>query len=462
MNRNLQHLFLFAPIPLAVAGFFAIFYVYLLPIGLISDDYVILERAKNGEPLWTIHFTWTLNWIWKWLAEGVITLKGFKGATFAVHLANTGLLYLFLVKRFSYTPFQSAAASLLLLLSASGIEALAWNCCLGYALTLFFILASLAINASKTDREYQGMGWLEALVQAVALMTWDWGVLVFPLTALSALLKTNRPPFYKLLLYFLPSLGVLLTYGLLRMQSSKETIYAVSSLAASAKFLFASPLIVLAPNLSKEIMSSFFGILASLALWTGMLYVALKEKRSRFFISAFILALIPWLIGGHPSSRYYYLSAPFLLSLSPLVLPRALGSACLILLISLQFYSSYERAHLWSLADREVKQLEVQFKALDLETGKEKQLVIINAPDAFGPPSFPMRPQMWHCGLDTLCPNAVQVKIPPASHIWAEGGHRSSWEEVSALYSNDAVYEVIFVPGGLFGSFALEPKVFSP
>ncbi|CRX38902.1 hypothetical protein [Estrella lausannensis] len=455
MNGNFQRLLLFVLLPLAAVGFLVAFYVHLLPIGLISDDFVLLERAKSGDSLWTIHYTWTLNWLWKWLAEGVITLREYKAVTLAVHLANTCLLYLFLVKRFSYTPFQSAMASLLLLLSASGIEALAWTCCLGYTWTLLFILASLVINASPMSKEHQSMGWLEAMVQAAALMTWDWGVLVFPLTALSALLKEGRPSLPKLFFYFLPSLLVLMAYGLLREQSSKETIYAVSSLAASLKFLFASPLIVLAPNISKEILSSFLGIVASLALWLVMLYFAVKERRSRFFVCAFILALLPWLIGGHPSSRYYYLSAPFLLSLAPLLTTRAAGGVGLTLLVIVQFYSSFERTKMWNLADREVRKLEVEFKSLALLPADGKRLLIINAPDAFGPPSFPMRPQVWHCGLETLCPEAIQVKVSPAPHIWAEGGNRVSWEEVVARYSNDIIYEVVWLPEESSGSFSL-------
>lgn len=453
MNWNLERFFLAVFFTLLTVVFFVIFYVYLMPIGLISDDFVILERAKNGEPLWTIHYTWTLNWVWKWLAEGAISLKDMKGATLLIHVANAALLYLFLVKRVNYTALQAGGASILLLLSAAGIEALAWNCCLGYTLTLFFILASLLVNSSKMEQESPGIGWLEGSLQAFALMTWDWGVLVFPLTALSALFREKRPSWPKIFIYFIPSLCMLMAYFVIRMQSNKETIYAVSSLFAIMKFLFASPLIVLAPNVSKELLSSLFGVFLGLGIWAGMLYLTVKERRSRFFVSAFLLTLLPWLIGGHPSSRYYYLSAPFLFSLAPLVLRKNGGAGCLTLLLSLQFYFFYERAHMWSLAANEVQKLGTQFQSLALNN--EKRLVIINAPDAFGPESFPMRPQAWHCGLETLCPDAVQIKVSGAPHIWADGGVRMSREEIFALYPNDAVYEVVSLPEGPYGSFSL-------
>lgn len=457
MKEKIERALPIVAVPLLAAGFLIAFFTYLLPIGMISDDFVILERAKSGDPLWTIHYSWTLQWIWKWLSQGIISPKILKIFVLAVHLLNAVLTYYFLTLRWGFSKRQAQVASLLVLLSPSGVEALAWSCCLGYVLTLCFILSSLLVTGYRLKRGTCRMGFEAACLLAVALLTWDWGVLIVPTLLLSVWFSDERPAFTQILRYFIPSFAVLIAYAWMRTRLDLETVYGVSGIAFMAKFLFVSPLLALAPNLDKSFFTSPGGIITASAVWGAALLIAYRDRRGRFFISVFLLTLLPWLIGGYPSSRYYYLSAPFLFALVPLINLKKRRTLIPALFLMVQFHFFLERAELWNLADREVRKLEDAFRSLAMEDNSGKKLVLVNVPDAFGPESFPMRPQAWHSGLEAFIPQAVEIKVPGVPYIWADGGMRLRRDEINEMFSREAVYEIVLEDGGKFGEFSIVP-----
>jgi len=407
--------------------FLAHFVTYIYPIGLISDDVLIVKRAGEDMPLWTIHYSYFLSFLWKMLADGTISPQSFKVIALITHIANCLLFYRLLRGYFNLDSSMAFLGSTLFLFSAAGLEAIAWNCCLGYLFTAFFLLLAL---------EYLSHPLILAVIQLLAVMSWDWGVIIAPM-CLAALYFQKRS-----LKIIIPAVIVLIGYLVFRSTLPLEATYKKNSILDMAKFLFGSPLLILLPNMGKAFFGSMLGVIGALII----ALVLFIRARPAFIL--FTITLVPWIIGGHPSSRYFYLSAPFLFAG---LLPYARFLAYPILLIQVLF--SFQRIELWAFADQEAKRIGEEIVKAFSTTPADKKFVVVNVPDAYGPESLPMRPQVWHCGIDALCDRIISVKTPGAPFMWNEETSFMSRKEIQEKFSNAAIFEVVLEKNASFTLF---------
>lgn len=438
--------------------FFSLFFFYIFPIGLISDDLVILKRAERGLPLWTIHYSPALEFLWGFVASNRIGLGGFKLLALSIHLTNCGLFYLFIKRYFGMDRFSALLTATLFLFSAAGLEAIAWNCCLGYLITSFFLFLSLNLTERFLMNFNSFLSIPLAFLQFFALMAWDWGVLIVPMSLGAIWFFEKRPSLCKVVLFIAPASALLLMYLYFRSTLNLETVYGKNSPSNMVKFFLGSPLLIMLPNVAKPFFSSTSGALLSLSLFLSLIYFSWTKKKIQPALFFFALTLLPWIIGGYPSSRYYYLAAPFLFAFIPLIEKKIPSKNGFIIgILALQAFFFFERARLWNSAYVESKSLSNAIEKAYRREPPEKQFVVVNVPDAFGPENFPLRPQSWHNGLETISENIIQVKIPKTPFVWAEGSVFMERNKIKETFANAALFEVVLENKGKYGAFALKP-----
>lgn len=431
--------------------FFCLFLSAIYPVGHLSDDFVVLDRALKDEPLWTIHYSYTLGFFWK-----VLTPTGFKLLALIIHLANCGLFFRFL-RSLSLDLETALFGATLFLFSAAGYEAIIWNCCLGYLFTAFFLLIALNITDLSTR---QKMSWttysfLMSVLQLISVMTWDWGVIITPICLAAILFSEKRKT---RLFHLLPASLVLIAYLVFRMTIKLDAIYGKNSLYDMVKFFLGSPLLMLMPNMDREFFSSLIAIVLSFVLLMGMIYLAIKVKEARGPLAFLVITLLPWVIGGHPTSRYYYIAAPFLFVFVLLLHKQFFlkGRILLMIFLGLQIHFFLERAQLWYHAGIESHKIGRLIKKTYDEQPFGSPLVVVNVPDAFGPSHLPMRPQSWHMGIETFCKDIILLKTCDTEFIWKDE-KLTSRERIQDTYKNAALYEVILRDENPYGTFHLVP-----
>jgi hypothetical protein len=219
----------------------------------------------------------------------------------------------------------------------------------------------------------------------------------------------------------------------------------------AARFLFGSPLLGLFPNLNKE---SYFSVpilflFVAMVLFLGR--AAWKQGIVLALLICFFGAVVPWVRGGNPSSRYFYLAMPFLylaltLALQQLKSQYIAWGIATALLVS-QFWSTYERAVLWVEADQQAHALMKEVVVL-LSTFPSEKMVIVNVPEAYGPQQMPMRPQMWYCGFKEYLRgrniDVALVKTDDSPFVWERSPDRLSRDAVAAAYPEKTLYEVVY------------------
>jgi len=425
----------------------------ILPIGFISDDYALIQSAKEGKSLWSLHFSPILSWLWQLTAHGSFNPFEWHLLALFFHYVNAVLVYLIAWQLCKLAPQASATAALLYALNPAGMEAIAWCCSLGYVITSTWILLGIyslsfySADSPKTAWKYS-LGW--ALLQLIAFLTWDWGILLFPVLFMFALVKTPTKRQNNLLI-FCPIATVWLFGLLLRLTSQYQTGWQTNALSTKMMFFFGSPLLGLLSNASKSFFLSPWGMAMDLILLGLLAAAARRSKMALGMVLAYGICILPWVNGGNPSSRYFYIPMVFIyLGLAMAAAQanyRKIAAILINLLLALELIFAYQRAVLWNGAYHQAQKLKTQVE--EIAGTSNDPVVIVNLPEAYGPESLPMRPQMWYCGFDTLFPIIETAKTGHCPFLWRNSASDDK-QTLASQYPQKSIYEVIDQDGSFF------------
>jgi hypothetical protein len=251
----------------------------------------------------------------------------------------------------------------------------------------------------------------------VGFYAWDWAIVLAPLLVAVAVAQPDRASRTTVLRRLAPGLapavGVWCVCLLLRSHQGIALgygLFPIGGLRASA-LLAAQPAMQLFPQLPKLAIA----LLAIPCL--GLLgWGAIRSRTVRALLACFAVLQLPVYLHGAPSSRYAYLSLPFLvpaLAISLTLLLPARATACaLVGWMLLSAWGHRQVSHEWRSAwlhAREVgRGLEARLAGLDPEV----PVVIVNLPDHDAAARGLWPPPMWRNGLSTLRSGAIQIYTP--------------------------------------------------
>lgn len=436
----------------ALAAILLIHLTLTLQIGYVSDDFKLLESAAQGTKLWHLHYSLPFQFLWECSAAGTFGALQWRLLALTFHGINIALVY-YMMRREMGTSLNIALfAAVLTAMNPAGVEALAWSCSAGYVLTSTWLLVGLALLFAHDEHSSPAkttlLAILLAILQIVAYLTWDWGVLLFAVVGISALAaKTpwNRPFDVLKLSRLLDPIAVCWFIGFLwRSTSQYGTGWQHNTLLTKIKFLLGSPLLGLFPNFHKEFYSSPAGIACSLALLAFLVWTATRNRFARAMLLSYFLCIMPWALGGNPSGRYFYIPMCFLYIVIALGFQQwsfKLVPAGIVVLTAAELYLSYQRTVMWQLAYRESQSLKGKVEQI-AATSKAKTM-ILNVPDAYGPETMSMRPQMWYCGFQTLFPDVVVLKSKDCPFVWKPAATVADRSEAIRLHQDKQLFEVV-------------------
>jgi hypothetical protein len=422
--------------------------LFILPIGFISDDFTLIHSAKTQSPLWSLHYSPVMEFLWNCTASGSMTALTWRIIAFSLHLINGVLLFAIARQGFRLAFLPSFFAGILFLLNPAGLEAVVWSCSLGYVATATWLFSSMYIflNFHK-GRVGQNQAWISivlALMQIGAFFTWDWGIVLFPVLAVFAMTNNSLWKAKWLLapMSFCWGIGTLI-----RLSSQYQLSWQHNSFIKMSEFLLGSPFLGLFPNFEKGFYSTVIGISLSLVLLGYLFWISYHNRMARACLLSYCICVYPWISGGNPSGRYFYIPMTFIYLILAIVIEqmRQLHVKIFVpLFIGIAMYLSYERAHLWNLAYFESRKLLRDIEQI-AAGDSPKKLLIVNLPDAFGPTTMSMRPQMWFSGFQSLFPDIKVLKTKDCPFVW-HFGRPVSRSHIAANYSDHQIYEVVLDP----------------
>lgn len=435
-----------------------IHFVFLTQIGFMSDDYTLMVSIEKGDELWHLHHSPLLEYFWKWTALKGIGAFYWRIFVLSIHVANVCLLYLISHRQLKLNFFQTLFLCACFAMSPAGIEALAWTCSAGYVLTVFWIFLAwqLFFKWQETTKTLFLKGMFLAALQVAAFFTWDWGILLFPILAIFALTREDYGRSVKLLL---PTVFCWVVGSALRLFSSYGIVWQQNSLERKFQFLLGAPFLGFFPNITKEFYSTWSGLLVIGLFVAFIYYAAISNRYALASMVCFFLSIFPWVNGGNPSSRYFYVSMPFIFIAVAIGIGKiknqfvALSLAGFFLLIQLAF--TYERDVLWKKAFEQSQNISEAAK--DILKHSSNLVVLVNIPDAYGPEKMPMRPQMWFSGFNQLFPDIKVVKARGCPFIWTRGTVPFSRQEISDAYQGSTLYEAVYRSQNDWQEFKLIP-----
>lgn len=452
-------------------------------IGFFSDDYNLLHEAASNTFSHGLHYSPLSNLLWRLTAAGYLQAQSWHFLALGFHFLNSFLVYYYLRKK-DHQMIGALFAAALVSVNPLGVEAIAWSCCLGYVMTLTWLMLGLLVIEILHNKKWAPL--LLAGLQILAFLTWDWGIVLFPVFAILVFFPFESVPepgpvaeprlpsfansgpdlvsgadskgqrrgtFRKAFSLLLPCCVCWLLGLALRAVSDYGVRWQENSLETIGRFLIAAPVIGLFPQFEKETYHSFWGILLIIGTYATMLFLALRKRMVGGLFLCFFVCSIPWILFGNFSGRYFYLSVPFL------YMGLVLGNKRKALLplsffLILQSYWMAERVGLWENAYQRAQQLRYQIQEIAVD---QKALVVVNLPEAYGPENLAMRPQIWYGGLQVLIPNTIQVRTHNCPFVWKGGRNLVERDQVASLFPEQTIWEVVYKNKNDWHDYTLKP-----
>lgn len=445
--------YIYIYIALVVAALLSIHVLYILPIGFLSDDYALIQSAREGTRLWSLHYAPIMQSLWECTADGKLSSFGWRLTGLGFHWINAGLVFLLAKKGLQLSMPTSLFAATLFALNPAGIEAYAWTCSIGYVLTTTWILLAMICYGLDDSKRIFKIIALSCL-QTLAFFTWDWGVLLMPVVFLYSLTRENS----KLTLIF-P--GIVWFIGtMLRAFSKYPAGWHTSSLFTKLKVFLGAPFLGLAPQMDKAFYSSAMGIALALALLAIMVWIAYKDQKALYLLACFFISIVLWVWGGNPSGRYFYIPMLFLYLILAcgfdLMKNTRISSSLIALILALECIWAYQRAALWNQAY--AHSLSINQELHKITANATSSIILINPPEAYGPEHMPMRPQMWHCGLQSLIPTLEVVMTKGCPYVWGNREGLIYRDEIKQKYmTTKPIYEIVYESPNDWTKFKVVP-----
>lgn len=376
-----------------------------------------------------------------------MTQKGFLGPniwqlmTLIVHYLNAVLAYFVSRKVLHGQIGVSLAIGALVGMNPLGMEALVWGCCFHILLTLLWIFSGLLIYRYHDDTEYTWAMVIRAIglvvLQIVAFLTWDWGLIFFPIVALIALSSPNSAPKKSRKrngIMLLTSVGVVWLIGTTWILGTSPILE--QSLLPWAQILhnlIAAPVEGLFPLLRPELFFSFAGLLLAVGVYIILTSLVIFCPSNLSLIAAMLISFLPWVLFHQPDGADFYLSLPFLyLCIASLRELKNTGIFLLFTYLFFQFIWMYERVQWIEQGTVKSEQLNEQVSEVMYRSGTA---VIVNYPEYFGQSKY-------------MVPAKVKARQIFSSEKTADCFHvrQGGCQErklVAEKYHSEPLYEVI-------------------
>lgn len=400
---------------LLLVGVLAINLTLIFDVGFISDDWDILNRSQTTSIFSSIeqhHYSPFVSSLFKFVGYYNLSPGWIHFLAFLMHGLNIYLV-LGLCGRMGLTTWEKWVTGALFALSPAGFESLAWCCAIGYILCSTWILIALRLMVTARNEDFPFVSYRIALLQLLAFLTWDWGMLLAPLTAIVKWFYRGEKNLRGLIPATLVWCAVLLSKKFLGLSYG----YVMNSPLVALQHIGTSFMLTVWPEFSRGFYTSVWGLLLAAITFIAFAGFALKDKISRLGLLLFIVSMLPVALVGYPQSRYVYLSAVFIYwGISRLLDRNSVGRAVAIVYIAAAIFWTVERRDLWIEAD-----LQANFYRQNVEMALElyEKVALANVPDQVVGYDRVWLPTVWRCGLDCLGPNVI-VMNPFGKNALAE------------------------------------------
>ncbi len=282
----------------------------IFDVGFLSDDWDILARTQKGVFFSSIeehHYSPFINTLFYMVGEHQLSPSWIHLLAFLIHSINIYLVIL-LCEAIGMNEWQKWFTGALFALSPAGFESLAWCCAIGYILCTTWVLIALQLTAELKQRHSFLFPFKIALLQLLAYLTWDWGIILTPSVILMKWIYCKEYSFRgtgPAISVWLGALIVKKWYGL-------SFGYPLNSISEAISHFGTSLMLTFWPEFSRSFYTSLLGITLAVITLLGCLYMAFKDTICRLGLLLFLLCCLPVILIGYPQSRYVYLSATFL------------------------------------------------------------------------------------------------------------------------------------------------------
>jgi len=395
-NENLRGLLL--PIIL-FAGAIVIQIKMAWHVGFVGFDFSLIPTAGIQESLPVIlsqeaRESFLIRILESLTQQGYLGPNIWQFMTLIVHYMNATLAYFVARKVFKGQVGVSLAIAALVGMNPLGMEALVWGCCFHVLLTLLWIFSGLLIYRYHDETEYSWAMAMRAIglvaLQIVAFLTWDWGLIFFPIVGLIAISSPNEAPKKvkkRSGILLLTSVGVVWLAGTMWVLGTSPILQeAWLPYSKIIQNLIAAPVEGLFPLIRPETFFSFGGFLLAFGVYIILISLVIFCPSNFSLIAAMLISFLPWVLFHEPDGADFYLSLPFLyLCIASLKELKNTGIFLLFVYLFFQFIWMFERVQWIEKGTVNSKQLEEQVTQL-IEKGEKA--VIVNYPEYYGQSKF--------------------------------------------------------------------------
>lgn len=426
--------------------------------GFVSDDFDLVRSAERFEVFDRVepyHFSPLRNAMYELTAAGLLTPGGWSLIRLAAHLANTLLLYLLLARGFGLRRLVAGFAALLFSANPCGYEALGWSACVGYLLVtpVLFVILGACLRLDPPPRRTMPLPLALFLLQMLAVLAWDWGLLATPFVIAVEwllLLPAGRTTRREALTASVAVSSAALLYVVLRtmLGYSAGAGWFIGDFTQLFKYAVRAPMFCLFPDAPLGILKSVPAYAANALLIVILALGCWKSRLVLLLISLFMICQIPYmLVGGSMQSRYLYLPAAFLYAAVSILIggipSRTARVSALALTACVTLIWGFQRSIQWAEAWEQSDAIRQQIESIPLEPGR--QLVILNLPDTWGPASLAFNPFMWRNGYGTAFERSFEFyNTDDCTRPWTGGTvpvvGRSM---VDSVFADAVVWEVV-------------------
>ncbi len=385
----------------------------IFDVGFLSDDWDLLKRTQDVSIFAQMeqhHYSPFVAGVFKFVGYWGLSPVWIHLAAFLIHGINIYLV-LGLCGRLGLTHWEKWVAGILFALSPAGFESLAWCCAIGYILCSTWMILALKIYLRKIagDDHFLERGEVRsnyasyqiAVLQLLALATWDWGILLTPLLCVVGWVYFRE----KVPKGLFPT--VVMWVGLLAIKkfSGFSVGYEINPLSKAFFNLGTSFMLTIWPEFSRSFYTSMWGVGLAAVTMLLFVWVAVRDKISRLGLALFFVSMVPVALAGYPQSRYVYFSAIFLYWVFARALDRSSwGRVAAVVYVVSAIFWTIERRDVWLETD-----LQARFYKNAVEAGKEAygKVALPNVPDQVKGFDLVWLPVVWRCGTECFGSDVV-------------------------------------------------------
>ena len=472
-----------------------------------------MARAGSAPWLYPIeahHYSPVIAALFKLTAQGTLGAAAWHLLALAAHGVNILLVWLIFVRGLAIARPYAWVATMLFALAAPGYEAIAWAAGLGYVLVESTLLAAVYLSlVARGPCATALLRWGTLLLQLAALAIWDWGALLLPIVAACWWFRSCRaataatcPPlpsgegrgegevgravdlaasafrdsphpnplpkgegtftrlapmaslFWPAAVAWVGGLAVKFSFG------CSAGYHRSFDLVRYAYYFLTSPIRCLYPNGPASFYWSAAGLASTVALAAFLAARSRRDARILLLGGIFLFSQLPYTFLAAPTSRYFYLSAPFFFAAVVLAVAgwksRAGKIGPLAALLVLHACWAHQRAELYLGAYGQSQAIYRVLAAIPAGDGR-LPLVVVDLPDSYGPPDLMWGPNMWRNGMPAFPREIIRVSTPECPFTWPGCGFpQLSRAAILARYQGHAIYAVHYAAAGDWRRFQVD------